>query len=101
MFLLTPHVPPGYLEEYLVLACRPLQWINYDHPNPGEAFKVSWVNFHWRCMAVVSSLSGSCGDIAYFECLKLAVRNSSWMISPVTNRPWDFVSQLWIQTTEL
>lgn len=76
MALLTPHVPPGYLEEYLVLACRPLQWDSCDHPSPGEAFKVIWVNFHWGCMAVVPSLSGSCRGIAYFACLKLAVRNS-------------------------
>lgn len=91
MSLLTPHVPPGCLEEYLVLACRALQWVGCDHPSPGEAFVVSWVNFHWHCMAAVPSLSATCGGIAYFECLKLVVRNSPLMICAVVNRPWDFV----------
>lgn len=101
MTLLTFHVPSEYLGEYLVLACRPPWWVSHGHPNPGEAFKVSWVNFHWEWMAVVPSLSGSCKGVAYFECLKLAVRHSPLMISAVVNRPWDFVSQLWIQTREL
>lgn len=91
MSLLTSHVPPGYLEECLVLACRALQWVSCDHPSPGEAFKVSWVNFHWQGKAVVPSLSGGCGGIAYIECLKLVVRHSPLMICVVVNRPWDFV----------
>lgn len=50
---------------------------------------------------MVPSLSGSCGGIATFECLELAVRNPPLVICAVVNRPWDFVSQLWMQTIEL
>lgn len=96
LFLLVFH--PGYLDEYLVLACGLLQWASYAHPNPGEVSKVGCIN-----LPVEMHASGSFplwqlwGYSDYFKCLKLALRNSP-LISAIVNRPWDFVSRLWRQT---
>lgn len=81
---------PGFLEEYLVLACGLLQWVSYDSFNPGEVSKVGWMNLPVDMLACGSLPLWQLGRRSdYFECLKLAVRNSP-LISTTVNRPWDF-----------